>query len=240
LKIWQWTLGERQRKFGRDVGSVVLGVLIALAIGEVADAVRWDVRANSAQRAIRAELSRTAGVLDERNLAQPCLDRRLRELAAIVGTARRSGTLPALGEVGRPPQRPTEEAAWNVTSGSEALLHIDTRSRTALSLIYSQFAGYSERVREEQEMWATLKLLENSPGPISDDVLAEVGSAIAKLQFVSWNNGITAQQVFGYIKAENIQPNYVIIFDREGQRAEVLTSVRERAICKPLVQAGLD
>lgn len=237
MKIWQSALSERQRKFGRDVGSVVLGVLIALAIGEVADAVRWEVRANTAQRAIRAELGRNAGVFEERNLVQSCLDRRLRELTAIVGTARRSGTLPSLGEIGRPPLRSTEEAAWNVTSGSETLLHIDTRSRTALSLIYSQLGGYSDRVFEEQEMWSTLTLLENSPGPISDDILAEVGSTLARLQFVAWANGTDAQQLLGYIKAEDIQPNYVILFDREGQRGELSTSVRERSICKPLIRA---
>lgn len=237
MKIWQSALNERQRKFGRDVGSVVLGVLIALGIGEVADAIRWEVRANKSTKAIRAELGRNAGVLEERSLIQSCLDRRLRELTAIVGTARRSGELPSLGEIGRPPIRPTEEAAWNVTSGSETLLHIAAPRRTALSLIYSQFSGYSGRVLQEQEAWATMKLLENSPGPISDDMLTEVASSLARLRFVAWANGIAAQQLVGYIKEEGIKPNYLILFDREGKREEVLASVRERPICKPLLNA---
>lgn len=234
MQSWRSTFSERQRKFARDVGSVVLGVLIALGIGEVADAIRWDVRAGRSERAIRAELSRAAGVFEERHLLQRCLDRRLVELSAIVSEARRSQTLPMLKEIGRPAIRPTEEAAWNVTSGSETLLHFDSQSRTTLSLIYSQFSGYSGRVLEEQEMWAALRVLENSPGSISDDILAEAASTLARLQFVAWSNGIAAQQLLGYIKEQDIQPSYFVIFDREGQRAELLTSVRERSICRPL------
>jgi hypothetical protein len=227
-------LSERQRKFARDVGGVVLGVLIALGIGEVADAIRWDVRANKSQRAIWSELGRNAGVFEERQQVQVCLDRRLGELKAVVAEARRSRTLPSLGEIGRPPVRPVEEAAWNVTSGSETLLHLDTDIRTALSGIYSQLRGYSDQVLQEQEMWATLRLLENSPGPVSDDLLAEASGSLARLQFVAWHNSISAEQLARYIKALGIRPDYQIIFDRQGQRQELLALVRERSICKPL------
>ncbi len=234
MKLWQSALNERQRKFARDVGSVVLGVLIALGIGEVAEAIRWEVRANTAERAMREELARNAGVFEERDLVQPCIDRRLRELNAIVAAARRSGSLPLLGEIGRPPQRPIEEAAWNVSSGSETLLHIDNQRRTALSGIYAQMSGNPNRAYEEQEMWATLRLLENAPGPISDDLLAETAAALARLQYVAFINGLNAQQLLGFIKGENIQPSYFTIFDRDGQREELLAANAQRPICKPL------
>jgi hypothetical protein len=237
MKIWQQPLSERQRKFTQDVGSVVLGVLIALGIGEVADAIRWDVRANKSERAMRSELGRNGGVFEERQQVQVCLDRRLKELMAVIAEARRSGTLPNLGEIGRPPIRPIEEAAWNVTSGSETLLHLETDRRTALTGIYAQLSGYSDRVLQEQEMWATLKILENSPGPVSDDMLAEAAGTLARLRFVAWANGIDAEQLLGYIKSQDIQPDYQIIFDRPGQRDELLASVRERSICKPLTKA---
>lgn len=87
-------------------------------------------------------------------------------------------------------------------------------------------------------MWAALKILENEPGPISDDLLTEAVSTLARLQFFVWANSIDAQQLLGYIKSENIQANYVIIFDRPGQREELAASVRERSICKPLVTAA--
>jgi hypothetical protein len=50
-------LNDRARKFLREVTSIVLGVLIALAIGEVAEAVRWRVRVGNSMAAIRQEMT---------------------------------------------------------------------------------------------------------------------------------------------------------------------------------------
>ena len=238
MKLWQSTLSERHRKFGRDVGSVVLGVLIALGIGEIAEAIRWEVRAKTAETAIRTELSRDAGVFEERALIEKCLERRLGELNAIVAAARRSGQLPQIGEIGRPPLRPIEYAAWDSTSGSETLLHIDSERRKFLGLIYSQMGGYAERVFAEQEMWAALKVLENSPGAISDDLLADAAATLARLTFVGWANGIDASQLAAYIKGQGIQTSYFIIFDREGRREEVFATMKQRPICRPLTVRG--
>lgn len=234
MKLWQTTLNERHRKFGRDVGSVVLGVLIALGIGEIAEAIRWEVRASTAETAIRTELSRDAGVFEERALLVNCLQRRLGELNAIVAAARRSGQLPRIGEIGRPSIRPIEHAAWGSTSGSETLLHIDAERRKGIGLIYAQMSGYSEEVLAEHEMWAALKVLENSPGRISDDLLADAAGTLARLSFISWANGVTASQLATYIKGQGIRPSYFIIFDREGRREEVLATTKQRPICQPL------
>ena len=235
MKLWPSAFNERHRKFVRDVGSVVLGVLIALGIGEVAEAVRWQVRAGTAEAAIVNELSRDAGVFEERALLEGCLERRVSELQAIVSEARRSGLLPWIGEIGRPALRPIEQAAWDSTSGSETLFHLDTKRRKWIGLIYSQLGGYPERVFAEQEMWAALKVLENSPGAISDDLLADAAGTLARLSFVVWANGIDASQLVTYIKGQNIRPSYFIIFDREGRRDEVLAKMSARPICKPLL-----
>ena len=234
MKFWQLRLSERQRKFAGDVGSVVLGVLIALGIGEIADAIRWQARSNTAESAIRVELSRNAGVFEERGLVQTCIDRRLGELTAIVAGARRTGELPLISEIGRPPLRPIEVAAWDSISGSETLLHLDDERRKWIGLIYAQMSGNRERVYTEQEMWAALKILENSPGKVSEDILADAAGILARLSFVSWSNGITATQLLGYIKAQGIQPSYFIIFDREGRRDDLLAAFRARPMCNKL------
>jgi len=153
-----------ERKFIREVGSVVLGVLIALALGEVAEAVRWQVRASNSNSAINLELSRTSGVLDERVLVQPCLDQRLALLDRIVREARASGSLPSIGEIGRPPTRPIQSAAWEDAVGSGTLLHFSADRRSGLSLNYPDIQQYSDRLREEQDLWASLRIIEGFRG----------------------------------------------------------------------------
>ena len=47
-----FSFSERHKKFAREVGSVVLGVLIALGLGEVATGVRWRFDAVEARSAM--------------------------------------------------------------------------------------------------------------------------------------------------------------------------------------------
>jgi hypothetical protein len=46
----KFSFSERQKKFAREVGSVVLGVLIALGLGEIATDIRWRFDAADAGR----------------------------------------------------------------------------------------------------------------------------------------------------------------------------------------------
>lgn len=225
-------------KFIREVGSVVLGVLIALGIGEVAELVRWQVRVAYSKAAIHAELARVAGVLDERAMIQPCLDRRLEELGRLVRAARENNRLPAVGEIGRPPSRPVGTAAWDDAAGSGTLLHFDAGTRAGLSINYPIIADYTGLLREERDLWAALSVLENAPGRVSDDMITEVSLTIARLRASSRLNGLVARQTRDAIfNGAVIAPSYVLLLDREGSRAEVASALRSRSTCKPLAIA---
>lgn len=234
----RWKLSERQRKFGRDVGSVVLGVLIALGIGEAVEAIRWRVRASIAVHAINAELARDAGVMRERMLVQACVDRRLVELETLVDVARRSGELPLVGTIGRITSRPIEQAAWTLTSGSETLLHIANPRRDLLAVTHAQLSGYDERVRDERQMWATVALVENAEGEISDDMLVEVAGALKRLRDISESNGAIAGQVAAQIEDFGIEPNTFLVLDREASRGELNEHVQRLKTCRPLIVRG--
>jgi hypothetical protein len=236
----QATRGAARRKFFREVGSVVLGVLIALAIGEVAELVRWQVRAASSNAAIDVELSHVSGVLDERVLVQPCLDRRLSTLDRIIRASRQSGRLPVIGEIGRPPTRPIQSAAWDDALGSGTLLHLSPERRLGLSLNYPEIQQYSDRIREEQDLWAALRLIEGAPGPASDDLLIEAAVTISRLRYMSEMNGVVAEQVRDSIAAAGIKPSYFNILDREGKRSEIENNVQDRAACKALTVQDIE
>ena len=99
----RFSLGERQRKFAREVGSVVLGVLIALGLGEIATGIRWRFDAAEARSAMLTDFERDAGVMHERTLARRCIERRLGDVDRLIRQARQSGELPLVGIIGRPP-----------------------------------------------------------------------------------------------------------------------------------------
>lgn len=223
-----------RRKFIREVGSVVLGVLIALALGEVADAARWQFRAARSNAAINAELARVAGVLDERVMVQPCLNERLTELERLLREARMSHAIPSIAEIGRPPYRPTQSGAWDDAVSSGTLLHLSAERRAILSLNYPTIQNYDRDLKEEQNIWATLRVLEATPGPISDDLLAEASVSVARLRYSTEMNGLSAKETRDDIFRTGVAASYFIILNREGSRAEVAAAIEARPVCRPL------
>jgi len=164
-------LSEKRAKFVREVGSVVLGVLLALAIGEIADAARWKLRVARSMDAMRAEIGGNRYNFAERRAYQACIDRRLKEIGAVLREARRTGVLPNLDDFGRPGMRLTENAAFEVAKSEGVPLHMDGARAREIAAIYASSDIYRSITAEEAESWGTLKLLQAAPGPVSDGLL---------------------------------------------------------------------
>jgi hypothetical protein len=224
------------RAFAGEVGTIVLGVLLALAADQYVDHIDRQGEARDTMEAVRAELAHSAGAFDERVAVQQCLDRRLKQLDAIFRQARRTGRLPDIGEIGRPPARPIQSSVWSSAVNTDIVADFDTRQRDALSIIYAQSATYYDDVIAEQDMWSTLTLLEHAPGPIDGAMLAEIGGTLARLQFRSLLNGVDSQQLLDRIRAEGITPDYLLTnLERDRHnRAAMLDQSRQRPVCAPL------
>lgn len=226
------------RGFAGEVGVIVLGVLIALTIGVIADSVRWRVRAADFREAILGEMALNAGVHEERTLVQPCLDRRLAQVDRLLRTARESGRLPDIGEIGRPPIRPVSTDSWDLASGSEGLLYLEPQEVKALALHYGQLRATGTQILDEQEGWSMLRAIEHAPGPISPDLLAELMLVVGRLRFQTYLNGIEGEQGLAFVKGYGVTPHYFALFDKDEPRSKLLEAVRARPVCNPLMVDG--
>src|SRR4030095_1411211 len=100
------------RQFAGEVGIVVLGVLIALGAGQLAEEMNWRRKAVEAQESIAHELAQNAGVFDERTMEQPCQQRASAQLDKAIRAARQSGRLGVIEGAGAPMYRPLLTSAW--------------------------------------------------------------------------------------------------------------------------------
>jgi hypothetical protein len=228
------------REFLGEIGVIVIGVLIALGAQQAVEA--WHQRdvAEKSMAAIRAEAAGAAGVFEERRLTQPCVDRKLKQIDKIMFLARPTGRLPDIGEIGRPPARPLQSAAWAEAQANGAALHFPDRERVSLSLTYSVVGGYSANLAAEQEMWSTIALLEHEPGRIDGSLLADISTTLARLHYLSGSNGLYAQQEFDTIRGLGIQPDYSITSGagQEHDRPRMIAMIHMRSICAPLTVDG--
>lgn len=197
-------LTERQSKFLREVGSVVLGVLIALGIGEVADWGRWQWRVAAGTEAMRAELAGNRFNFAERRVYQPCVTQRLAEIGGILAEARRTHRLPQIVGIGSPGRRPTESSALDTATGEGVLLHMPRENARKYTANYRMGAYYDQETQAEFTPWATLALLDGAPGPIDSDLLATLLDAWAQAKDHAIWVGLVAEQSDETLKADGI------------------------------------
>jgi len=168
----------------------VLGVLIALGIGEIAEAVRWKIRVGNSMKAVRTEMAGNRWNLAERVAFQPCLERRLAAIGAILAEARRTGVLPRIETAGTTAYRMIDTSAFEVAQSEGVPLHMDRGEARQVALLYDMSTGlYGELAEKEQESWRTLQLLEGPGGPIGGDLVTVLLQA--------WINAKTQGELIG-------------------------------------------
>jgi hypothetical protein len=228
-----WSDIVRSTDFYRDILVTILGVLIALGIGEVAQALDWRSRASSAAQAIDTELSNNAATFEERTRLQPCLDRRLAELERLYSTARAERRLPDIGSFGATPYRGLETAAWDDAVNNGALGHMAPEQKGRLATVYPTIAGYNGFVMEEQTLWYRLQLIQHAPGPVSDAMLTEIGATLKVLTYRARLNGLLALQLLQFTRERGIASN-LRIFGDSATSQSLAADVAQRPICRPL------
>jgi hypothetical protein len=227
------------RAFAGEVGVIVLGVLIALGLGQLAEDLQWKTKTARGWESVQQELARSAGVFDERRMMAPCLTRRLDELDSILRDARRTGRLPAVGEIGRPGTRPIQDTAYQAIINDETLVHFDRQRQGNLATVYTLVRRYAGPLEDENRTWARLTTMEGPGGPVSDAILADLLTALADARFLTAINNLRAEEGLGAILYNGIKPSYeMVLHGKIGSQREALAQAGERPVCKALVSAA--
>lgn len=169
------------RRFAGEVGVIVLGVLIALVVQQVAQAVKDRSDAASARRAVRYEIGDLLAGLDKRAGTQACIDRRLAEIGALL--VRRPFVAPRW--IGRPQTWQMSHARLDAATqaGRTTLFPLD--EQTEFADIYGSFHAVEDAQQREQAAWAMLRGLEELP-TLSDADAAGFRAALQDARFVNW------------------------------------------------------
>jgi hypothetical protein len=86
------------REFLSELGVVVLGIVIALSGEQLIESLHDKHKAGEAREGIRDEIEMNIAVLESRSAAQPCIDRRIDDIATLLGSrySTTSGRAPGL------------------------------------------------------------------------------------------------------------------------------------------------
>lgn len=218
------------RAFAGEVGIIVLGVLIALAVGQVAEAWHWHEQRKFARKAMADELSRSVEQSAERLQIQDCLRDRITVLVTklratdskwsgdpmplhVLHDTSARAQLSSLQLVYRTPFRGWPQDAWDTAKATDTLNHMNPKEVGSYSAAYALI----EAIRRMQEQEASLqsKLSFLSLDQDLDD--RSRNDALATLSQLDWLNGgvvIFGRNLIDTAKPLDLPLNWAAIQDR--------------------------
>jgi hypothetical protein len=212
------------REFAGEVGIIVLGVLLALSAEQAVEWLHWRSEVNDARRALDREVAYNLGALVKRQQEAPCVDRRLREIRALLaapGAGTGSQPRPPLGQ----PQlwRPRSNA-WQTATTGQVAEHMPLRIRVGYAELYDEFNWYGQRAADETDAWSVLGELDD-PGRLGPEDLAIVRQARSRAQ-------VAADKLDAYL------PQIVAAGEHLGVKPSLvtetpLTAKAIEALCRP-------
>jgi hypothetical protein len=149
------------REFVGEVGIIVIGVLIALGAEQLVEDWRWSHETEAARAALRREAADNLQAARTRVQLQPCVDRRLKEIAAMFADHAAGRPIHLHGLIGRPISYYGSTDAWQVEIASQALSHMPLQEKLAIGTAFSNYENMNSVLRLEQEPWRRLDVLNN-------------------------------------------------------------------------------
>jgi hypothetical protein len=160
------------REFLIELGTITLGVGIALAAEQAVEWVHWHNKVAEARAVSATELASSVGNAVERMMVERCGERRLDALEQILDGASRTGRLPPVGDIGQMPLRQWTSGAWDGVLASQTATHFPRQELANLAMIYGFVRKADTFAEPEVAAWTELSGM-SGPGrrldPVTED-----------------------------------------------------------------------
>ena len=161
------------REFLKEVGIIVLGVLLALGAEQTVEWLHWRQQVGITDEALQQEIRKDLGPAYERRVDEQCLNGRIAHLrdkllqpgsrwtadSMPISGSGKSYNPPAMPTVYRTPLRSYQTQIWDVALAGTALTHMPRERATRYDRLYNQVALLREDQAREEALWPRLAAL---------------------------------------------------------------------------------
>jgi hypothetical protein len=141
------------REFAIEIGTIICGILIALALEQAVEWGRAQRELSEAREAINAELAWNATSLAIDAVQDPCIDARLSTLAAWADGKARVDSANLASIDNRPLLRNLRFTAWDIAKTGAVAAHMSVAERLSYAGIYELLSNEKEVVDAERRAW---------------------------------------------------------------------------------------
>ena len=218
LHGWRALVGE--------IGIIVVGVLIALGAEQVVENLHWRHQLQLERRALNDEVLTNLEAVQDRMVLEPCVRRRLQELAVFLKQGPEKAPR-LIGWVVGPVPVGAPKGAWNIALASETLSHMPLQEQLDYSNAYSNFENWDAMRRDERIAWVHLNVLTK-------------GSALSQADWAGLRQAYS-EAVAADNRIAHVGP-FVLRTANVGQRPKVLSATElfkaagyGEELCQPLI-----
>lgn len=197
-------VGPGGRGFLREVLIIIVGVLIALALEQLASNWRDRERVDDIRASMDEELADFGDVLQIRLLASPCVTAKLDQIDAVLGRAGAGGPW---RNVGRPPFFYSSRGAWNSDAADLMSRHLGPQVFRSYGEVYQGMEHFAALMQQEQDFWITLQTLERQDEPLAGERRWRLIEAAAGARNANLLQTAIAEQTIVRIRELGVTPN---------------------------------
>jgi len=220
LKGWRAFIGE--------VGVIILGVLIALGLGTVAEDIGWSFETRAARKAIGLELGENVAQGLERARTYRCVEKRLDQLAILVDKSAEDSRLPPLGDIATPPLHSWTTGTWESVVNAQTATHFNREELGIYAAAYAYIEGLAATTGEERRAWIRLYPMVGPGRSLGPAEAAELIQAISEARTI---NRVMSRR--GLLLGQMVEAYGLHIDD--AYMGEILNkALSDYAICKPI------
>ena len=187
-----------------ELGIVTLGVLIALGAQQFAETRNERREAAATRAAVIQEIEESLAVLELRTRAQPCVDRRLKELRAIVDQWGRTGTFETPRWVAQAPWWVMNNLRIDAAVSAGRLPLLSSEEQYRFGLTAGTIRNYQEIQEAEMGAWAKLRMLQSGAEALSESDRTAIRVALQEASLLNFRaksntgNGLSVAASFGW------------------------------------------
>lgn len=148
------------RDFLVEIGTIVIGVTIALAGEQIVEALHWRNVVDAQRQILRSVVEDNLGAVKARAVQQPCVDARLAQLKTVFERHAAGEPLRMKGPVGRPQNSSIGDEIWRLAVQSEALNHMPLDERAAFAGAFSNYTNLLALRDDADRSWIDLAPLD--------------------------------------------------------------------------------
>jgi hypothetical protein len=236
------------RELAKEVGIIVLGVLIALTFEQIVQNWRWSVEARHTREALTREIGYSALWAEERLAVQGCLRDRIAKLTAKLNSGSTEWTADpvVLGEprnaVGlalqtgiplayRAPHRPWLSDEWQTAKSGGIIDHFSREDARNIEFIYRNIEQLDALQNEEASLEPQISFLSFNQS-LQPQSRVQALVTLSRLDFLNAMQVQSAQQMLATARSTHIPIGPIAIGQRpmtlEAARNRIVGSIRER------------